>query len=256
LKFWDSRSSLGFAAGSGDTNLKRLEIKAILESAGQPSVVLDAGCGNGFTLASLATSISDCRFFGFDYSQGMVNAANELIREQGLADNVNICKATLLDPIPALRANIAMPENGFDVIYTERSIINLDTLDQQAQAVQQLWSMVAPGGRLLLCEAFLDGLREINYYRDAVGLNPITPPWHNRYLSLNELTHLLPDYKTKPNIVEFSGSYYFVSRVIHAKEALLEGREPSYDAPLNKQSLDMPPLPLFGQSKLVMFEKP
>ena len=256
LNFWDTRSGLGFAAGSSDVNLKKLEINAILNSIGDASTVLDAGCGNGFTLASLALSFPTSRLFGFDYSQGMVNVAIELMREKGISERVNLCQASLLDPFPSSLLPLGIPSAGFDCIYTERSIINLDTLEQQAQAVQALWGMVAEGGRLILCEAFLDGLTEINTYREAVGLERIAPPWHNRYLSISELAELLPSPRQVPHqVVEFSGTYYFVSRVLHAREAFLQGCEPSYDASINKQSLDLPALPLFGQSKIVIFEK-
>ena len=253
--FWEARSGLGFAAGSGDINLKNLEINAILKSVGNPSTILDAGCGNGFTLASLASFFPGCRLFGFDYSQGMVDSAIELIKEKGLSNRVNVCQASLLDSFPGSLSSLGIPVTGFDCIYTERSIINLDTLDQQAQAVQALWGMVAAGGRLLLCEAFLDGLAEINFYREAVGLEQMTPPWHNRYLAISELTKLLPGSNQNYQVVEFSGTYYFVSRVVHAREALLQGHEPSYDSSINKQSLDLPALPLFGQSKIVIFKK-
>ena len=256
LSFWEGRSNLGFAAGSGDTNLKKLEIDAIHQSIGKPSSVLDAGCGNGFTLAKLATCFPECRLFGFDYSQGMVDAALELISQGGLAERVSVCRASLLDQFPASLQSINIPERGFDCVYTERSIINLDTFEQQAQAVESLWSVVAPGGCLVLCEAFLDGLNEINHYRESVGLQSIKPPWHNRYLSLSELSNFLPDSAHTKKIIEFSGTYYFVSRVVHAREAQLAGREPSYSADLNIQSLDLPPLPMFGQSKIVLFEKP
>lgn len=257
LSFWESRSGLGFAAGSGDINLKKLEINAILQSIGDlsPAYVLDAGCGNGHTLASLADLIPDCQFFGFDYSSGMVNASNELIRERGLVDRIKVCQAGLLDDMPVSLKSIHIPDSGFDCVYTERSLINLDSFDQQVHAVQSLWSMVASGGRLVLCEAFMDGLNEINDYRIAAGLQSINPPWHNRYLSLSELDCLIPDFAGVPKIVEFSGTYYFVSRILHAREAFLEGKDPSYDASINKQSLDLLPLPLFGQSKLVVFEK-
>ena len=116
-------------------------------------------------------------------------------------------------------STLDIPSSGLDVIYTERSLINLDTLEQQCQAVRSLWSMVRSGGYLILCEAFNDGLDEINSYRSAVGLEVISPPWHNRYLSLSEIKHLLDD-DTAFTIKEFSGSYYFVSRVIH--EAFLQ----------------------------------
>lgn len=256
LSFWEARSSLGFAAGSGDINLKKLEIDAISRAiTDHPSTILDAGCGNGFTLSSLAASFPDCQLFGFDYSAGMVKAAAELLQEIRLSDRVSVCQASLLDPFPASLACLGIPAAGFDCIYTERSIINLDTLEQQVRAVESLWSMVAAGGRLVLCEAFLDGLNEINAYRQSVGLQSINPPWHNRYLSLSELGDLLPGSCRAYEIVEFSGTYYFVSRVVHAREALLQGQEPSYDAAINQQSLDLPPLPLFGQSKIVIFEK-
>ena len=256
LDFWEARSGLGFAAGSGDVNLKKLEINAILRSIGQPKTILDAGCGNGFTLASLASSLPDSYLFGFDYSQGMVNSAVDLIADRCLGDRVKVCQASLLDPFPSSLSSLDIPSTGFDCIYTERSIINLDSFEQQIQAVRALWQMVAAGGRLILCEAFLDGLSEINLYREAAGLEQINPPWHNRYLSLCELENLLPFPGTSCQVVEFSGTYYFVSRVVHAREALLEGRQPSYDASINQQSLDLPSLPLFGQSKIVIFEKP
>ena len=255
LDFWESRSSLGIAAGSGDVNLKNLEINAITKSLASPSSILDAGCGNGFTLSSLAFSFPDCSLYGFDYSEGMVNAAADLLKDKGLSHRVSVCKASLLDSFPDALSRLKVPAPGFDFIYTERSIINLDNLEQQAQAVKSLWSMLRPGGRLILCEAFIDGLNEINSFREAVGLPSITPPWHNRYLSLSELNAILPDHDLAYKIVEFSGTYYFVSRVVHAREASLEGREPSYGAAINQQSLDMPPLPLFGQSKIIIFDK-
>lgn len=255
LSFWETRSSLGIAAGSGDINLKKLEISAISKAIGHPSTILDAGCGNGFTLSSLAADFPDCQLFGFDYSQGMINAAIELLRENNLNARVSVCQASLLDLFPASLSSLGIPQAGFDCIYTERSIINLDTFEQQVKVVQALWSMVAAGGRLVLCEAFLDGLNEINAFREAVGLQLITPPWHNRYLSLAELGDLLPSVDQPYKIEEFSGTYYFVSRVVHAREAMLQRREPSYEAPINQQSLEFPALPLFGQSKIIIFEK-
>ena len=36
LSFWESRSGLGIAAGSGDVNLKKLEIDALREAIGSP----------------------------------------------------------------------------------------------------------------------------------------------------------------------------------------------------------------------------
>ena len=64
----------------------------------------------------------------------MVKAGLELIQKNQLADRVDICKASLLDEFH-LHSALQIPSSGFDAIYTERSIINLDTFDQQRQAV-------------------------------------------------------------------------------------------------------------------------
>lgn len=256
LSFWNSRSNLGFAAGSGDTNLKTLEINAIREALGTPSSVLDAGCGNGYTLCHLADKFPSCSFYGFDYSDGMISSANTLISTKGMSSMVKVCQASLLDNLPHCISSILPESISFDCIYTERSIINLDSIDQQLNAIESLWNLVASGGRLILCEAFIDGLHEINAYRSSIGLDQISPPWHNRYLSLSEIPQLASRLNVTPKIVEFSGTYYFVSRVIHAKEALVNNQQPVYDSPLNLLSLDMPALPMFGQSKLLVFTKP
>ena len=77
---------------------------------GEPSYVLDAGCGNGYTLASLANAIPSCRFVGFDYSLGMVNAANELLTDQHLIDRVSVCQAGLLDDLSFALKSFDIPE--------------------------------------------------------------------------------------------------------------------------------------------------
>ena len=256
LNFWENRSGLGFAAGSGDINLKKLEIDAICNAINNPRFVLDAGCGNGITLSHLAETFSDAHFYGFDYSQGMVDATKQLIAERNIADRARVCKASLLDHLEISLAEINIPEHGFDHIYTERSLINLDTLDEQSKAIKSLWKLLSPGGKLILCEAFHDGLDEINAYREAVDLQNISPPWHNRYLSLSEIKDLAPASAKAHEIIEFSGTYYFISRIIHARDAYLKGENPSYDSTINKQSLDLPSLPMFGQSKIVILNKP
>lgn len=256
LEFWNSRSSLGLAAGSGDVNLKRLEIASIYRFLEAPSTVLDAGCGNACSLISLADQMHDCSFFGFDYSPCMVKAGLSLVRQNVLESRVQLCHGDLMDPPVETLRSLGAPSDGFDAIFTERSLINLDNFDQQAKAVRALWDLITAGGRLILCESFLDGLNEINFFRESVGLSRISPPWHNRYLTLSEVGRLLPDLMPHPEVIEFSGSYYFVSRVVHARAALLNQEEPAYDNPLNIQALDLPSLPVCGQSKIIIFRKP
>ena len=252
LAFWNDRSSLGYAAGSGDTNLKDLELTAISSLISGPGRVLDAGCGNGYALCKIAKTVSGLRLYGFDYSEGMVRESSDLVARESLKGKVNIIQGDLLNV-----EKLQWPDNftgQFEHVYTERSLINLDTKEDQRSAVQSLWRLVAPGGQLILCEAFKNGLDEINVFRAAVGLSKISPPWHNRYLELEDIESLLPDCKTF-EIKEFSGSYYFVSRVINAALAKKRNEEPSYDDDMNIISLSVPPIPVCGQSKIIVFSK-
>lgn len=179
-----------------------------------------------------------------------------MINERGISEQIRVCQGDLLDlPLEELAA-LDAPSKGFDCVYTERSLINLDTLEQQASSIQALWNLVATGGSLVLCESFLDGLHEINDFRQSVDLPAIQPPWHNRYFSVSELVNILPNAIGNGRIAEFSGTYYFVSRVVNARAAFLEGIEPCYDASINIQSLDISPLPVCGQSKIIVFRKP
>lgn len=255
LEFWNGRSSLGIAAGSGDTNLKKLEIDALRNCIKGASSILDAGCGNAYTLLQLSAESEALCMYGFDYSDGMIKSGKNLLNKNHMTHKVKICQGNLLSPPEKKLRELGSPATGFDVIYTERSIINLNSLKEQSLAISKLWDLLSPGGRLVLCEAFADGLKEINYFRQSVDLPEIESPWHNRYLSLAEIYELPIARFASPTVIEFSSTYYFVSRVINAHVAALEEKEPSYDALINLQSMKLPPLNVCGQSKIVIFQK-
>lgn len=254
LQFWEDRSSLGYSAGSGDIVLKSLEINNIKKYLGNSKNILDVGCGNGITLVDIAKNDKDIKAVGFDYSQGMVDAANEFIKESKLSSNVNVFQCDLNDISVEKFKGINLYEDGFDLIFTERCIINLDTLEIQKKAIQNLWKLLKPEGRLILCESFNDGLAEINNLRENISLEKIIKPWHNTYLNLSDLNFLKPERCTM-QIKEFSGSYYFVSRVINAFQSQQENKLPVYDSVINKMSLKLEPLPVCGQTKIIIFDK-
>lgn len=123
LEFWNSRAHLGLAAGSGDVNLKEIEMEAISKNLGAAKTVLDAGCGNSYTLLSIAVSFSKIKFFGFDYSSRMVEEGKALIKNQGLSNRIQIWQDNLLSISSASIKNLGFDSGSFDCVYTERSII-------------------------------------------------------------------------------------------------------------------------------------
>ena len=93
LKFWESRSGLGFAAaGSGDINLKKLEINAITKVIGTltSNSVLDAGVEMGLPSLVCCKTFPDKSFYAFDYSQGMVDSAHLLMKGVAFSDEIGL----------------------------------------------------------------------------------------------------------------------------------------------------------------------
>ena len=52
----------------------------------------------------------------------------------------------------------------------------------------------------------------LNSFRSSIGIEDIISPWHNRYLSKSEINLINPS-DNIPEFKEFSGSYYFISRM-------------------------------------------
>ena len=254
LSYWNERSSLGYSAGSGDVNLKRLEVDTIKANIDKAKTILDAGCGNGIALYEIIRDLSNTNAFGFDYSEGMINKALELFKEKRVDNLIKVCVGDLLDPPESDLIKLGAPKSGFDLNYTERSIINLNTLDEQIIAIKNLWKLLKVGGKMILCESFIDGLNEINSFRSSIGIEDIKPPWHNRYLSKSEINLINPS-DNIPEFKEFSGSYYFISRIVNAFEAKRKDTNPSYDDPMNLMSINLESLDVCGQAKLVIFRK-
>lgn len=107
-----------------------------------------------------------------------------------------------------------------------------------------------------MCESSLDGLQKINFLREKLNLEPITPPWHNRYFpdeNIAELQNFAPIQLVEVN--NFSSTYYFLSRVLNAALAAQANQMPSYDSPLNKLALSLPSIGDMGQGKIWVWKK-
>src|SRR5262249_7913923 len=138
----------------------------------------------------------------------------------------------------------------FDLVYTERTLINLPDWPAQRAAIAGLVGCLDAGGLFVMCENSKDGLDEINRFRACLGLAKITPPWHNRYLRDAELAELSFPGVAFEGVEYYSSTYYFLSRVVNAWLAAQEGKEPSYEAPINQLALRLPPLGEFGQGRI------
>lgn len=240
-EYWDSRAGLGYEAGGPDVILKQLEIAAIASHIRDGMRVLDAGCGNGITGRKLVRG-HKIELLGLDYSEPMIEACG--------GDDMAGTMTFRVADIRNLPADIGQ----FDLIYTERCLINLPDWQEQREAVLSLISHLAEGGTYLMCEASQDGLDRINELRETIGLPQIHQPFHNRYLRQEELD-TLQDQITLKGRLEFSSTYYLFSRVINAVLACQELREPQYLDPVNLLALALPNIGDIGQCKIWLWGK-
>lgn len=252
---WNDRAALGVRAGTDDLIAAELERRAIARYVKDGMRVLDVGCGNGTTAIELARKL-DINIMGVDYSHEMIAAAERQLYEHRDAGHLlnpgKLCfvQGDVLD---------SWDMDQCDLIYTQRCLINLPTWEAQQQAIRNILGLLKPGGLAVLCECCQEGLEEINDLRVAVGLEPIKPPLHNRYILEDEMLGLIDRVPAELGFsTALTGTYAFLSRVVNAWLAKQEGREPSYDAPINQLALELPQgslIPFVGQQHLWVWGK-
>ena len=238
---WDAQARAGTV--TRDAILKQLEMRHIRQHVRDGMRVCDAGCGDGTTLIYLASLFPDCELVGFDESPEMVKVARRMAGVMGVSGQVTIYEGSVLDPPSEIRSSYPRQVGDwFDLVYTERVLINLPDWKTQAKALDALWGLKSPTGTLLCVESCQDGLDRLNDLRRRMDLPLIVPPWHNRYVRAHEMRDAM---LVRPTVADFSSSYYFLSRIVNArltKDEVGEGVEPSYDAPVNQLALDLPPI--------------
>jgi ubiquinone/menaquinone biosynthesis C-methylase UbiE len=244
--FWNSRAGLGQWAGSRDVLAKELEIAAIASYVRDGMRVLDMGCGNGITAIELSRRFN-LKLTGVDYAEQMVVAA------RGLADHAGV-KGEIEFSVGDVQSLEGMSKR-FDLIYTERVLVNLPDWKSQRAALEGITKLLLPGGVYVMCENSQDGLERINELRSNVSLPPVVPPWHNRYLRDAEVAQVdIPGVRLE-GINYYSSTYYFLSRVVNAALAAREGKEPDYDAPVNQLARSLPSIGELGQGRIWLWRK-
>lgn len=246
LEFWNERAHLGMVAGTNDLLAKQLEIKAIQQYIKPGMSILDFGCGNGITALTLAQAM-DVHIFGVDFSPNMIEYAKLNKNKYNLRGTIEFHLGD--------QSYLEKMTNKFEIIYTERCIINIKSWEEQKKTIFKLLDLLQEEGMYLMCETSETSLRNINILRKSLDLPKINIPWHNRYLIDHEVEELNPDCATLEEVNNFSSTYYFLSRIINAKLSAQRHEEPRYEDPINMLALQLPPLGDFSQSKIWVWRK-
>ncbi len=185
-----------------DKNLLQAEISLIKKYIPRGSKILDVGCGEGEGTLAYA-SVNGVTVYGADFSGTRLRKARE--RLQGLS-NVH------LKPVDFLGEYTL--DNDFDVVVSQRFLINLMTWSKQQKVIKDLIDMLKPGGRLILLEGSKQGLESLNEFRAACGLEPIPAKFHNLFFGDNVLVNFVQQNGCQLVAHEGLGTYFLLTRGI------------------------------------------
>jgi SAM-dependent methyltransferase len=145
---------------------------------------------------------------------------------------------------------MAFPQK-FDVVLSERCLINLPNWEEQREGLRRMREHLNVDGHLILVENFKGGLAQLNRLRASLDLPPISERWHNNYLPDDEFEEFIADRRNGFNIrrrENIGNLYYILSRVLYAKLAADAGVEPAYDHPINEIAAKLPSLGKYAYS--------
>ena len=195
--YWEDPSTISII----DQNLHELEIEKVSQYLRREDHLLDIGCGNAEATIQYAQKVQSCS--AIERSDHLFRKAQQVVAESEL-DNITIRQGDVL--------KMKDMDDPFDVIVTQRALINLTSWEDQKRALCNIHRSLKPGGRYIMVENTNDAFSALNDLRVQAGLDPIAQHWHNRFFDYDELMAFM---KGKFQLFEFHdfGFYYFLTRI-------------------------------------------
>jgi SAM-dependent methyltransferase len=191
--------------------MRELEVAFVSKYLRADQSLADIGCGDGRATRKYAERVARC--VGIERSDRLRGIAIAEQEAQPVAGLVFQSGDIL---------NLAEHAESFDVVVTERVLINLPSWEHQQQAIEQIHETLRPGGLYVMLENTEDGDRALNDLRERVGLKPIPQHWHNVYLHWDSFAQAV---EPRFELIERRGFnvYYILTRVYAQLFASFEG---------------------------------
>ena len=202
-EFGDSKQST-----MPDLNIRRMEVEKILEVISSTPKrsefsILEVGCGNGYLAARI-----EC--WG-NYTLTCIDFCEDLIK---IAKNrpSNSCATFAVADVLGLPYN----NNSFDMVISERCLINLKSWEDQQKSLTEIWRVLKRDGRYTMVEAFTDGWENMNEARAEVCLEPIPQKPFNIFIDKRKFLDFIKDkFSMVPCQNNFLSSYFWGTRILY-----------------------------------------
>lgn len=196
-EYWEDPSTVSII----DKNLHELEISTVCRHLLPTDSIADIGCGNAEATLRYAARVVKC--VGIERSAHLRTQAETAAKEAG-SSNLSIQAGDVLD--------FSLPAAAFDVVITQRVLINLGSWEEQKRAMLNIHRILKPGGRYIMIENTNDALLAVNDVRVGLGMDAIPQHWHNRFFDCEELETFLTGKFQLLRHYDF-GLYYLLTRV-------------------------------------------
>lgn len=248
LDYWNQQAvkyKQSYLATNPDLISNQLEINEMLKYLNDNQDVLNIGCGNGHK------DFKYCKYKkinlkSIDFSDEMVKVANET--NENIKD---LCGNVSFECGDVLNLN---KEKKYDVVMTNRCLINLQNDNQHKKAIDNIYDVLKPGGIFLMMECTKQGLKKISEVRESFNLEPITERWHNYYINEDEIIPYIKSKFSDIKVNNFNSTYFLISRTINAL-VTSEDNKIDYLSDINKISAKLPPLGDYAPLKLFIIRK-
>ncbi|MEK6730684.1 MAG: class I SAM-dependent methyltransferase [Pseudomonadota bacterium] len=167
--------------------------------------ILDVGCGNGYLLSQLSARYPDFKFHGLEFNKELYKLASErtLKNVQLIQDD---CRKDNFKP------------NSFDIVISERVLINLLSKEDQITAIEKIYTILNTDGIFIMIESFIEPLVNLNKAQQELCLTEMKPAYHNNYLSESIIDEMKNTGFTEINTSipqNYLSTHYFTARVLH-----------------------------------------
>lgn len=248
LKYWNDQAikyQESPLATTPDIISFEMEMNIILKELKDGQTVLNIGCGNGVKDLEYCQK-KQIYLKGIDFSQQMIDIA-----QSQLETATNLIGTLQFDHGDVLNLK---ESRKYDVVITNRCLINLENEDQQLQAISNIYDVLSESGIFLMLECTLEGLQNINKVRKEFDLEEIKERWHNKYLNEEKVLEYIKSKFKSVEIDNFNSTYFLISRTLNALMTK-PAEEINYTSDINQYAAKLPPLGEYAPLKLFKIGK-